>query len=373
MYVPPFMTETVILANSLLRWMIALGVALVVLIILQAVRNTLRRRLASFTEPRAFRMDDLLFGLIGATRNWALLAAAIFAASFVLVLDPVTSVRLRQLLGLVLLIQLAIWGNRVIGYFADLYRRNESLDGGRRTSLAALTFVGRLVLFSLLLLMLLDNLGLDVTTLIAGLGVGSIAVALALQGILGDLFASLSIVFDKPFEIGDFIIVDDMMGSVEHIGLRTTRIRSLAGEQLVFANTDLLESRIRNLKRMAERRKVFTLQVEYGTPRELLERIPLLVRELIEATPETRFDRSHFSTFGTYSLDFETVYYVLTSDYNRYMDIQQELNLAIYEEFGRLGIEFAFPTETLDVRLGASAGELSELDATVKRSRAREA
>ena len=357
MSLPPFLTETVYLGNELWAWLAALVVAVVVLVILQSVRNLLRRRLAARTERKTFRLDDLLFTLVGATSNWALLAAGVFVAVLLLALDPVTSLRLRQVLGLVLLIQLGIWGNQAIVYFADLYRRSETLDGGRRTSLAALTFVGRLVLFSLLLLMLLDNLGLDVTTLIAGLGVGSIAVALAVQGILSDLFASLSIVFDKPFEIGDFITVDDMVGNVEHIGLRTTRVRSLTGEQLVFANKDLLDSRIRNYKRMAERRISFTVGVEYGTPRDLLERIPEIMRDLIVAMPDTRFDRSHFQKFGPYSLDFETIYYVLTSDYYRYMDIQQSLNLDVYERFQELGINFAFPTETLDIRLDSSDAE----------------
>jgi small-conductance mechanosensitive channel len=347
-----YLTEVTILDNTPLSWAVALAAGLILVLLLQLVRGLLRRRLAAVTEPRGFRVDDLLFTLLGATRNWALLAAGVYVAVLLLALDPVTSLRLRQIVGIVFLLQVALWANRSIGYFAELYRRNEEMDSGRRTSLAALTFVGRLVVFSLLLLLLLDNLGIDVTTLIAGLGIGSIAVALALQGILGDLFASLSIVFDKPFEIGDFIIVDDMMGSVEHIGLRTTRIRSLSGEQLVFANTDLLASRIRNYKRMAERRVQFQFGVEYGTSQELLARIPVLIRELVEGAADTRFDRSHFKAFGAYSLDFETVYYVLSADYNRFMDIQQELNLAIYRRFHELGIQFAFPTETLMIRSG---------------------
>jgi small-conductance mechanosensitive channel len=344
------LNQTTVLGNTPLRWLFAIAATLAVILVIGIVRNLLRARLAPAAAEQTAGRHGLLFALAGATRNWALLAAGVHVALLLVSLDPVTSLRLRQLLSVVLLLQVALWGNRTILYFADAYRRNEDLDGGRRTSLAALTFVGRLVLYSLLLLMLLDNLGLDVTALIAGLGVGSIAVALALQGILGDLFASLSIVFDKPFEIDDFIVVGDMSGSVEHIGLRTTRIRSLSGEQLIFANTDLLESRIRNYKRMAERRVVFMLGVEYGTARELLERIPALVRESIEASGDTRFDRSHLRSFGAYSLDFENVYYVLSADYNRYMDIQQAVNLALYSRFAELGIEFAFPTETLMVR-----------------------
>jgi small-conductance mechanosensitive channel len=345
-----YLTAFTFLGNTPLRWAIVLAAGMILVLLLQLVRNLLRRRLAAVTEPRGFRVDDLLFTLIGATRNWALLIAGAYLAVLLLEVEPTTSLRLRQLFGVILLLQLALLANRAITYFAELYRRTEDLDSGRRTSLAALTFVGRLVVYSLLLLLLLDNLGIDITALIAGLGIGSIAVALALQGILGDLFASLSIVFDKPFEIGDFIVVGDMMGNVEHIGLRTTRIRSLSGEQLVFANTDLLASRIRNYKRMAERRVLFGLGVEYGTPQELLARIPELLRELVEGTADTRFDRSHFKGFGAYSLDFETVYYVLSADYNRFMDIQQELNLGIYRRFNELGIQFAFPTETLMVR-----------------------
>jgi small-conductance mechanosensitive channel len=203
--------------------------------------------------------------------------------------------------------------------------------------------------WSVVLLLVLDNMGINITALVAGLGVGGIAVALAVQSILGDLFASLSIVLDKPFVVGDFLIIDDYMGSVEHVGLKTTRLRSLTGEQLVLSNTDLLSSRIRNYGRMQERRALFTLGVTYQTPRDKLRQIPEIIREAIEASEKTRFDRSHFKSYGAYSLDFETVYYVLEPDYALYMDIQQAVNLAIHERFEAEGIEFAFPTQTLFV------------------------
>jgi small-conductance mechanosensitive channel len=210
-------------------------------------------------------------------------------------------------------------------------------------------FVGRLVLWAVVLLLVLDNLGVDVTALVAGLGVGGIAVALAVQNILGDLFASLSIVLDKPFTIGDFLIIDDYLGSVEHIGLKTTRMRSLSGEQLVFSNTDLLKSRIKNYGRMFERRVIFDIGVTYQTPREKLQMIPDIIRSAIEAQEPVRFDRSHFRAYGDFSLSFETVYYVLKPDYNLYMDIQQAINLHIHARFEAEGIEFAYPTQTLFV------------------------
>jgi small-conductance mechanosensitive channel len=187
---------------------------------------------------------------------------------------------------------------------------------------------------------------------VAGLGIGGIAVALAAQAVLGDLFSYFSILMDRPFELGDFIIIDDYMGTIEHIGIKTTRIRSLGGEQLVFSNTDLTGSRIRNYKRMEQRRIVFRIGVVYQTPVEKLKEIPGIIKGIMDAIPEARTDRAHFASYGDSSLDFEIVYYVLTGDYNKYMDIQQEINLSLAEEFERRGIEFAYPTRTLFIEKG---------------------
>jgi small-conductance mechanosensitive channel len=183
--------------------------------------------------------------------------------------------------------------------------------------------------------------------MIAGLGVGGVAVALAVQSILGDLFASLSIVIDKPFVIGDFVIVDEYMGTIEHVGLKTTRIRSLGGEQIVFSNSDLLKTRIRNYKRMRERRVLFGFGVLYQTPIDVVEKIPDLMRAIVEARKNVRFERAHFKAFGESSLDFEVVYWMLDPDYNLYMDVQQAINLEMLRVFEREGIGFAYPTRTL--------------------------
>jgi small-conductance mechanosensitive channel len=194
----------------------------------------------------------------------------------------------------------------------------------------------------------LDNIpGVQVDTLIASLGIGGIAVALALQNILGDLFASLSITLDKPFVIGDFIIVDELMGEVERIGLKSTRLRSLSGEQLVFANADLLSSRIRNFKHMERRRASFKLGVTYATPPEKLARIPSLVQEIIQAQAQVTLDRVHFKEMGEFALIFEIVYYMEMPDYKLYMDTQETINLAICQRFAEEGIEFAYPTQTV--------------------------
>lgn len=246
-----------------------------------------------------------------------------------------------------LVYQAGIWGTGVIAHILERERLSAGTGGGTATTLAALGFVARLVLWSVLVLLGLHNLGVNVTALIAGLGIGGIAVALAVQNILGDLFSSVAIVLDRPFELGDFVIIDDTLGTVEHIGLKTTRIRSLSGEQIVVGNSQLLESRIRNYKRMAERRIVFSLGVTYETPHDLVARIPAIIREIIEARDGVRFDRAHFQKYGDFALVFEAVYYVLSPDYNRYMDTQQAINLGVLQRFQREGIAFAYPTQTL--------------------------
>jgi small-conductance mechanosensitive channel len=223
-------------------------------------------------------------------------------------------------------------------------------DAASATTISVLGFISKLLLWSLALLLMLDNLGVNITSLVAGLGIGGIAVALAAQNILGDLFASLSIVIDKPFVIGDFIVVDQMKGTVEHIGMKTTRLRSLGGEQLIISNNDLLKSRIQNFKRMEERRIVFGFGVTYQTPSAKLPLINDIVREIIQKQQQVRFDRVHFKEYGESALNFEAVYIVLKQDYNLYMDIQQAINLEMFRRFQQEKIEFAYPTRTLFVQ-----------------------
>lgn len=208
----------------------------------------------------------------------------------------------------------------------------------------------KILAWSLALVILLDNLGIKVSALITGLGIGGIAIALAAQTILGDLFSYFIIFFDRPFEIGDFIIVGDFMGTVENIGIKTTRLRSLGGEEVIFPNTDLTGSRVKNYKRMQLRRIVFKLRVAYSTSLEKIKKLSLLLEEIIKQIPETRFERAHFFEYGEFGLIYEVVYFVLSSDYNIYMDIQQKINFAIKEVFDRENIEFAYPTQTLFVK-----------------------
>ena len=239
----------------------------------------------------------------------------------------------------------------MIGFVVARYaERHKKTDAASVTMILTLGSLGKVAIWATAALMAAVSMGQPITPLIAGLGIGGIAVALAAQNILGDLFASVSIVLDKPFVLGDFIIVDDKMGSIEYIGLKTTRLRSLSGEQLVFSNTDLLKSRIHNYKRMRERRVLFTIGATYDTPYEKVAAIPAMLREIIESQQPVRFDRAHFARYGDSALIFEVVYYVLAADYNIYMNVQQAVNLAIFRRFEEEKIEFAFPTQTVFLR-----------------------
>ena len=221
-------------------------------------------------------------------------------------------------------------------------------------------FVARMVLWVVVALMVLDNLGVNITTLVASLGVGGIAVALAVQNVLGDLFASLSIVLDKPFVVGDTIIVGDAQGTVEYIGVKTTRLRSLSGEQIVFSNAELLKSRIHNHQRMVSRRAAFTIGVTYDTAREQLQAIPGMVKEIIGTEQNATFDRAHFARFGASSLDFDVVYHIKTADYLVFMDTQQSIFLKLFEQFGAAGIGFAYPTSVVKLEAGGADGTSPE-------------
>lgn len=237
----------------------------------------------------------------------------------------------------------------VIEYSLENYWIKKQHNESQEKSLKGILAVIKVVIWGLGATFMLDNLGFQVSAVIAGLGIGGIAVALAAQAVLGDLFSYFAIFFDRPFEVGDFIIVGDFLGSVEHIGVKTTRLRSLGGEQIIFSNTDLTNSRLRNYKRMNRRRVVFKFGVVYQTPLARLKEIPELIAGIIRKNGEASFDRAHFQSYGDFSLVFEVVYYVESSDYNKFMDIQQSINLAINEEFAKRGIEFAFPTQTLYV------------------------
>jgi len=348
------MLNRIYLGNSVKTWLIALAVAMAIYTVLRVVKAVFHRRLKTLSARTSTDVDDLVAELVRRIKFFFLFPVSVYLGSKVLSLSGKVDDILGKAVTIAVIFQGAVWGSAIFDHvLARAKGGKEGAEAEDKTKLAALGFVFRIVLWSLVLLLALDNLGIKVTALVAGGAVGGIAVALAVQSVLGDLFGSLSIVMDKPFILGDFIVVDDLRGTVEHIGLKTTRVRGLGGEQIIFANSDLLKSRVRNYKRMEERRIAFTIGVVYQTPAEKLERIPGIVREIIEAQDKCRFDRSHFASYGDFSLNFETVYYVTVADYAVYMDVQQSINLGLFRRFQEEAIEFAYPTQTIFVEKGA--------------------
>ena len=340
-------------ANGPYDWAVFLAIALAVLLALGVLRFWASRALKKLSARTATVFDDIAVEVVDSTRLWLLLPAALYAGASVLDLPS----RLDRLAGAVAIVavtlQAALWINRFIHGWLErrIAQMRGGGDGETITVLSMIGFAGQVLIWALLLLLALDQLNFNITALVAGLGVGGVAVALAVQSILGDLFASLSIVLDKPFVVGDFIVVDNLRGTVERVGIKTTRVRSLDGELMVFSNTDLLKSRIRNFKRMSDRRVEFTFGVAYQTPLDKLRRISQWLREIVKAQQRARFDRAHFKQYGESALVFEVVYYVLESDYNVYMDVHQAINLAIFERLEREGVEFAQPTRTYNVKM----------------------
>jgi small-conductance mechanosensitive channel len=321
--------------------LIAAGIVAGSLLLISVIRALIRRRF-QHAHQTPTDLDDLVVDLAKRTKIFLLLFPAILlgARAADVPRDFGRGISLAAQLSLVA--QVALWITGLVEFWLHRYRRSriENDPGAIMTvNIFRIGIVSSIWLIALVVM--IDNLGYDVTTLVTGLGIGGVAVALATQNILGDLFASLSIVIDKPFIIGDSIMVDSLSGTVEHIGLKTTRIRASSGEQLIFSNSDLLKSRIHNFKRMVERRVLFKFGIAYDTPPEKLERVPQLIRAAIESREKTRFDRAHLLTLGESALEFEAVYFVTSPDFNVYADIHQAVNLTIVRALADEGIDLA--------------------------------
>jgi small-conductance mechanosensitive channel len=246
---------------------------------------------------------------------------------------------------ILILLQVGIWAGRAVRFYLEMKELERGADQVFAGSLDIINFVAGLVVWSLLILVALDNFGVNITALLAGLGVGGVAVALALQNVLGDLFASLSIALDKPFVVGDRLAIDTFIGNVEHIGIKTTRLRSETGEQIILSNADILKSRVRNFGRAQEQRTLANIRVTYETPSDKLQEIPKLLESIVREQANARFDRCHLKSLGESALHFELSYFVRQPSSNSLLDLQQAVNFRILEEFRRLGVEFDYPTQ----------------------------
>ncbi len=340
--------DRVVYGNTLQAWIFSFSLSVLIFSGLKFVRRLLRKRLPQLQGLG--KMDWVKVGdyVLRSTRStFVFIVSAWFAARF-LTLTPEITGLIQKILVVGFLFQVAIWANFLINFLLEDYALREvNGDADKAGTLKAVSGLVKLVVWVALGLMALDNMGINVTTLIAGLGIGGVAIGLASQKILSDLFSSITIILDKPFVLGDSITVGSDSGTIEKIGLKTTRIRSGSGEQISFPNSDLLQSRIRNFRRMAERQVALRFGVTYQTRVEKLKAIPKLVEAIVGAQEQARFERAHFIRYGDSSLDFEVIYWIRKPEMMVSMDVQQAVNLALFEQFAQAGIEFAYPTRTV--------------------------
>lgn len=338
----------VFFGNTVGGYVTALVALVVLLIVLKYAQWLVMRSLRHMAERTRTDIDDMLVGVVGSFRPPFYSFLAFYFATRFLSLDDTVS----RVLDIVIVSWVAYQAVVALQIILDYAVRKKLTTGEEEDAdtRAAIRFIRNLVraaLWVIALLLVLSNLGVDITSLVAGLGIGGVAVAFALQNILGDLFSSFVIHFDKPFKIGDFIVAGEHSGTVEKVGIKTTRIRALQGEEIVVSNQELTNSRIQNFKKMEKRRVAYDIGVTYDTPAGKVERVPEIIRGVVDPIEGVDFGRAHFKAFGASSLDFEVVYHILSSDYGEYMDLQQEINLGLLRAFEDEGVSFAFPSQTV--------------------------
>ena len=341
--------DAVYFENSLKTYTFALGAFVFFLVVFKITKVIIILRLKKLAKRTATDIDDAIIAVFDSIKPPFYSFLAFYIALQLLTLNEFVSKSIRVIL-LVWIIYQFVHAVQIVIDFAARKQIGKEDDRSARAAVGLLRRFVVIGIWAVGILLVLQNLGFNITSLIAGLGIGGIAVALAAQSILGDLFSSFTIFFDKPFVVGDFIIVGEHMGVVEKIGIKSTRIRALQGEEIVISNTELTSTRIQNFKKMKERRISFGFGILYETSQERMKKIPSIVKKIIKDIDGARFDRAHFKKFGDSSLDFEVVYYVKTGDYNEYMNIQEDINLKIKGAFAKEKISMAYPTRTLYIQ-----------------------
>ena len=341
--------DTSVFGNTVQEYLVAFALFIAIALVLYVFKSIAIRRLRIWSEKTPVAFDNALVKIVE-SYGWPLyIFIALFAAVQMIELYDWVQVAFERFVMLMLVYYVVYSLQRVIdyGFYQIIQQRIKEDELFDPAIIKVLDKVITTLLWVGGLLVILQNFGFNVTTLLGGLGVGGIAIAFALQNVLADIFASISIFFDKPFQCGDFIIVGNDMGTVENIGIKSTRLKSLSGEQLVISNQELTSARVNNYQHMEERRIVFQIGVIYETSQEQLSQVKTIIQEVIEAQNNVRFDRVHFAQFADFSLIFEGVYFVLTSNYATYMDVQEQINLRIKERLEAEGIEIAYPTQKL--------------------------
>jgi small-conductance mechanosensitive channel len=337
-----------IYGNSVQKWLLALAVFLFLFIVIALIKRIFTRKSEKLVKGTKTHIDDMFADGIKQTRNWFIVLVSLYFGSQMLSLPDNLILIRNTIIALVVIVQIGFWGNGFINYWILKQGILKAEDGEIATNMNVMGYVLKVALWSIIIILSLDNIpGIEVNSLLASLGIGGVAVALAVQNILGDLFASLSIALDKPFVIGDLLVIGEFQGKVERIGLNSTRIRSLDGQEIIFSNADLLKSRISNYKSLERRRVLFTLGVAPETPYVKLKNIPKYIQDIIETQDNTTFDRAHFKEFGDFTLKFEVVYHIESPDFSLYMNIQQAINLLIIQKFEEEMIIMPYPTQSI--------------------------
>jgi len=337
--------QLLLLGNSLTDWLVAGIVAIAVWSGLWVLRRLFASRYKKYSGANRPVPIRLITFLVGNTTQLLFLGAALYAAQESLTLPDRFQRGVDNVALMLFLVQVGLWAGLALRFYLEMKELERGADRVLAGSLNIINFIARMLIWSLLILVALENLGVNITALLAGLGVGGVAVALALQNVLGDLFASLSIALDKPFVVGDTLVIDTFTGKVEYIGIKSTRLRSDTGEQIILSNADILKSRVRNFGRAQEQRALATIRVTYETPADTLRKIPVLLESIVREHANARFERCHLKTLGDAALHFELSYFVQQPSLNPLLDLQQAVNFRIIDEFRLLGVEFDYPTQ----------------------------
>lgn len=325
---------------------IAMGIFVALVVAFNLLQIIILWKIRQLVRSTENDIDDTALAVFESIKPPIYITLALFISIKTLALSEFVSNLTNSAIVILIIYQIVSAIQILINYVLRKYLLGSG-DESSKSAFKILTNFSKAILWFIGILVILQNIGINVTSLVAGMGIGGVAIAIASKEILSDLFSSFTIIFDKPFEEGDFIIVGDKMGTVKKIGIKTSRIQALQGEEIVFSNQTLTSEVIQNFKKMVERRIEFQMGVSYETSQTQLENIPDIIKEIIKKVDKTRHDRTNFKTYGDSNLIYETVYFIETDDYNEYMNIQEEINLKIFDKFAKEKIEFAYPTRTV--------------------------
>jgi len=337
-------------SNSAYEYVLALLIFISTIVVLKIFQSIVLAKLKKMAEKTKTEFDDVLIKIFREIKPPFYFFIALYFGIKVLEFPDIVSKVINILFLIIIVYEIIRAFEKIVDFGVKKYV--EKADGKQVMSpsmVKALKIILKIILWAIGLILVLGNLGIDVTSLIAGLGIGGIAIAFALQNILEDIFSSFSIYVDKPFRVGDYIVVGKDSGTVEKIGLKTSRLRTLSGEELVVSNKELTNARVQNFRKMESRRDSFTLGIVYDTPSEKLEKVPQIIEEILSGFDNLEFVRCKFTEFGDSSLNFDVVYLVNSKDFDLFAEMKQKINFEIYKRFKRENIEFAYPTQTVFV------------------------